>query len=107
MLSKHQYRMAGWAFVLYGGAGVLWFFNLRLLDMSYQPFLHLLPIPFLLHVNLMLMIDFLTLLCGIYLLKQHEPVHRLALPVALVNLLALPIGTLVGGLYLWLYFKAE
>ncbi|MEE2000912.1 hypothetical protein QWY20_05560 [Alkalimonas sp. MEB108] len=107
MLSKQQYSMAGWAFAIYGGSGVLWFFNLQLLDISYQPFLHLLPIPFLLHVNLILMIDFLTLLCGIYLLKQHDSVHRVALPVAMINLLALPIGTMVGGLYLWFYYKRE
>ena len=56
-------------------------------------------------INTLLAINFLALLCGVYLLKQNEAVHKFVLPVSIIILLSVPFGTIVGGIYLMKRFK--
>ncbi|MGB1198067.1 MAG: hypothetical protein ACPG46_03410 [Thalassotalea sp.] len=64
-----------------------------------------LPISMLLLICLLLAVNLLAFLCGIYLLNRNEAVHKIALPVSVVLLLSLPFGTIVGGIYLVQRYK--
>ena len=47
------------------------------------------------------------LLAGYALLKNLRWSHWLNLPLAVVSLSNIPLGTLIGAYYLWYYFKHE
>jgi len=47
----------------------------------------------------------LEILAGYALLSAKRWSARICLPVAVLALLSFPIGTLIGGYYLWYYFK--
>jgi len=54
---------------------------------------------------LAVLISALEILAGYALLTRKGWSSRVCLPVAVLALLSFPIGTLVGGYYLWYYFK--
>jgi len=98
---KNDYAVSGWALSIYGA------FNVLVLFLSYSFIVNqfdeikgiaLLVVVFL---NLFIVLGFLALLCGIYLLKGNSSVHKFALPVSIAIMLSVPVGTLVGALYLW------
>ena len=51
------------------------------------------------------LISFLPLFCGVQLLKENVKCHKLAFPVSIIIMLAFPLGTAVGGLYLWQRYR--
>ena len=101
----NQFKISGIAFTAYGAFEVLAFLFVYVFGATQLSSIESLPISILLLVNILLAINFLALLCGIYLLKQNQAVHKFALPVSIVLLLSFPFGTFVGGLYLWQRFK--
>ena len=98
---ENKYVISGWALSIYGA------FNLCVLLMSYSFVVNTfnsiegMVLFVVVLINLFIVLGFLALLCGIYLLKNNGAVHRLALPVSIAIMFNIPVGTLVGALYLW------
>jgi hypothetical protein len=44
---------------------------------------------------------------GYFLLKNRTWAHRLCLPISVLSLLSIPVGTALGAYYLWYYFVFE
>ena len=58
-------------------------------------------------ITLALLLCFVQLLAGYSLLKNFRWSHWLNLPLAVVSLSNVPVGTFIGLYYLWYYFKHE
>lgn len=58
-------------------------------------------------ITLALLLCFVQLLAGYFLLKNFRWSHWLNLPLAVVSLSNVPVGTFIGLYYLWYYFKHE
>ena len=52
-------------------------------------------------MNLVMIVSFLSLLSGVFLLKNNAAAHRFAFPISVVLLLSFPFGTIAGAIYLW------
>jgi len=100
----NQFKESGWAFVIYGSFSFL----VSLAVYVFITFLtHNSDISFLISLllGIFLVFSFLILLCGLQLLKGNKGVHKVALPLSIITLFNAPVGTIVGGLYLWQRFK--
>ena len=58
-------------------------------------------------VSVAFMLCIVQLLAGYVLLKNLRWSHWPNLPLAVVSLSNIPLGTLIGAYYLWYYFKHE
>ena len=101
----NQFKVSGIAFTIYGACAVLAFLFAYTFGVTQLSSVQSLPVSIFLLINILLAINFLALLCGVYLLKQNEAVHKIALPVSIILLLSVPFGTIVGGIYLMQRFK--
>ncbi|SHF19592.1 hypothetical protein SAMN04487965_1601 [Microbulbifer donghaiensis] len=52
-----------------------------------------------------ILINLLGLIAGILVVRGEDSASRLALPFSIVSILNVPVGTLVGGFYLWQYLR--
>ncbi|WP_448546454.1 hypothetical protein [Thalassotalea fusca] len=96
----NQFKVSGIGLTIYGACAVLAFLFAYIFGVTQIPSIQSLPTSIFLLSSILLAINFLALLCGIYLLKQNEAVHKIALPVSIIILLSVPFGTIVGGIYL-------
>ncbi|MBA6263851.1 MULTISPECIES: hypothetical protein [unclassified Colwellia] len=101
----NQFKISGWAFTIYGAVATCAFLFVYILGISQLSNLDSLPTFLILLINILLVVNFLAWLCGIYLLKQSKTVHKIALPLSIIILLSFPFGTIVGGIYLMQRFK--
>ncbi|RZF82948.1 hypothetical protein EXT46_05715 [Pseudoalteromonas sp. CO325X] len=101
----NQFKASGVAFTIYGACTVLAFLLTYIFGITLFSGVQSLPISFFLLIYASLAINFLSLLCGLYLLKQNEAVHKIALPVSILILFSVPFGTIVGSIYLMQRFK--
>ena len=96
----NPYQASGWAFTVYGAlsfiplAGIYLILNPGPFDWSFDS-------PFLTIISLVVLLNALSIYCGVLLIKGSVWIHKLALPVAVFTLFNMPVGTLVGALYLW------
>ena len=102
---NNQFKVSGVAFTIYGAFAVLAFLFVYILGVTQLSSVQSLPVSIFLLINILLAINFLALLCGVYLLKQSEAIHKIALPVSIILLVSVPFGTVVGGIYLMQRFK--
>jgi drug/metabolite transporter (DMT)-like permease len=58
-------------------------------------------------ITLAFLLCVVQLLAGYSLLKNLRWSHWLNLPLAVVSLSNIPLGTFIGAYYLWYYFKHE
>ncbi|WP_293749221.1 hypothetical protein [uncultured Paraglaciecola sp.] len=98
---ENRYQPSGWALSIYGVFNVLGLILSYAYVIKFFTSLSGISLLALIFVNLLIAIGFLAFLCGIYLLKNNDAVHKFALPVSVVILLSFPTGTLAGALYLW------
>ncbi|MEO2268469.1 hypothetical protein V1358_14265 [Pseudoalteromonas sp. YIC-656] len=97
-----QYRVLGIAMGVYGALSLL------IAMIAYGFFLSLqtpnTPVLYIIYgfLVLNLVIHFLALLTGIYLGKGNSAVHKFALPISVFLLFSVPMGTVIGTMYLWL-----
>ncbi|MFD1621568.1 hypothetical protein [Thalassotalea marina] len=96
----NQYKISGLAFTLYGALSTIVFLAIYIFGGITLSDTSKLPLLVLLMINIMLAVNFLCFLCGIYLLKQNKTVHSIAMPLSVILLLSIPFGTIVGSLYL-------
>tara|TARA_Y100000588_G_scaffold384946_1_gene477260 strand:+ start:1382 stop:1699 length:318 start_codon:yes stop_codon:yes gene_type:complete len=101
----NQFKVSGIAFTIYGACAVLASLCSYIFGVTQLSSVQSLPVSIFLLINTLLAINFLALLCGVYLLKQNEAVHKFVLPVSIIILLSVPFGTIVGGIYLMKRFK--
>ena len=102
---ENRFKLSGVAFTLYGFVAAVSFVGFYIFGATQLSSLDNMPLLLLFIINLLFAINLLSLLCGIYLLKQNEAVHKLALPVSILILLSVPFGTIVGGIYLIQRYK--
>lgn len=97
-MKQVDFSLSGWLFSIYGGTFLVFFLGFNNFIVSK---VSVLPFPIHIFIYCVITLNFLTLLCGIYLLKENENVHKVTLPIAFFILLSFPLGTLVGGVYLY------
>ncbi|MDO6427384.1 hypothetical protein Q4489_10185 [Thalassotalea sp. 1_MG-2023] len=102
---ENQFKVSGIAYTIYGAFAIIAFVIAYIFGVTQFTNFQSLPVSIFLLINILLAINFLVLLCGIYLLKQNEAVHKIALPMSIIILLSVPFGTIVGGIYLMQRFK--
>jgi hypothetical protein len=100
-----RFKVSGWALTIYGAVALITFLFVYIFGITQISNISSLPTGLFLLINIILVINFLALLCGIYLLKKSIVVHKIALPVSLIIMLSVPFGTLVGAIYLIQRFK--
>jgi hypothetical protein len=98
---ENKYVISGWALSIYGAFNVLGLLLSYSFVVKHFGSIEGMALLALVFLNLFIALGFLALLCGIYLLKNNSGVHKLALPVSIAIMLSIPVGTLVGALYLW------
>lgn len=98
---KNKYAISGWALSIYGAFNVLVLFLSYSFVVSHFGEIEGMTLVVVIFLNLFIALGFLSLLCGIYLLKDNSSVHKFALPVSVAIMLNVPVGTVVGALYLW------
>lgn len=95
-----KFEISGWSFIAYGVlfsiTSILALLMLSKFDDSF-PHIGIFHAFFVFGVA----INILTVFCGAGLLMGKEYVHKIALPVSIFLLLNVPVGTVVGGIYLW------
>ncbi|WP_286235398.1 hypothetical protein [Thalassotalea sediminis] len=98
---ENDFRVSGWAYFVYGAVSLIGFVIAFLFGVTQMP--SYIALPFYIHalVNIVLVLNVFVLLSGYYLIKQNTNVHKFAFPIALVLLLSVPVGTVVGFLYLY------
>jgi len=100
-----KFKLSAWAMILYGIATFSAFIYALFLSLTQLALFE--SFSFVVSVLLLtvFLINVLPLFCGVHLLKQNNNIHKLALPTSIIILLAFPVGTLVGSLYLWQKYK--
>jgi hypothetical protein len=106
MIVNDQYKFSGWAFSIYGGLT-----SISLLSVAYfvlgpnslstsSP-----PTVLFVFYGVLIATHLLAFLGGILLLKQHPFAHKIALPASFLIMMSFPVGTIIGGNYLWWWFQ--
>jgi fumarate reductase subunit D len=105
LIMDDQFKLSGWAMTLYGLATFSAFIYVLFLTITQLSLFE--SFSFVVNVLLLIMflINVLPLFCGFHLLKHNKNIHKLALPTSVIIMLAFPVGTVVGGLYLWQRYK--
>ncbi|WP_218353977.1 hypothetical protein [Alteromonas lipotrueiana] len=98
---EHEYKISGIALAVYGGVSLVilvFFYRFFIAEVHFVDYFLILFLSLLVfHI----VASFLALLSGIYLIKGNELAHRFALPVSVIILFSVPVGTIVGAVYLW------
>lgn len=102
----NNFKVSGMAFTLYGGFTVFVFLAVYLFGASLLSNIQSLPTHLFFIISVLFVINFLALLSGIYLLKNNEVVHKVALPLSIVLLFSVPFGTITGAIYLVERYKS-
>ena len=99
--AKHR-RTIGYSWVISGGIGIMLvsYSILKRLSSSLELEMILGLIPG-------VTVSLLFLSGGFVLLRNLSWSYRLCLPISVVALMAFPIGSVLGGYYLWYYLKIE
>lgn len=97
-----QYKYSGLTMLSYGVFSFLTcvMFHYYTYALRYSPY----AIAF---AYTIMVISFLSILCGVYLVKRNTNVHKIALPVSLLILFNFPFGTIAGSFYLWERFRNQ
>ena len=98
---EYKFEMSGWAFSVFGAVSMVgllygYFFVADVVSAFGIKYAFILVI-----MGVSLAVSFMTFLSGIYLLKNNEAVHKVALPISFAIMISVPVGTAVGALYLW------
>jgi len=101
---KNYYKVTGYAFILYGflGLAISIYFGSNSDGLAFNNFNTI--FVYVLYC-LFITVHFLAFLSGFYLIKGAPKVHKVALPIAIIIMLNFPIGSAIGGFYLWQYSK--
>ncbi len=100
---EDKYKVCGWAFAIYGA--LIIFLSVIIYSMiPINSTLNFLILNYALF-SVVSVVGLLTFLCGIQFFKGNPNVHKFALPLSILALINVPIGSAVGGLYLWLRYK--
>ncbi|WDE08713.1 hypothetical protein SG34_032940 [Thalassomonas viridans] len=102
-MMEDKFKVCGWAFTIYGII-LLSVSIILYVTLINNSLLNVMPFNYMLF-TFVFVVGLLTFLCGIYIFKGNPNVHKIALPISVLALINFPIGTVVGGLYLWLRFK--
>lgn len=95
-----NYEFSGWMMTCFGLFKVISFIGIFVyFDIPFSAFEDLDTTTALL-VIITAITTLLAIFCGIGLIKGHQNIHWLALPVALLVMFEFPVGTIVGGMYL-------
>ncbi len=100
-----QFKLSGWAMTLYGFATLSAFIYILFLSITQLSLFESFSFVVSVLLFIIFLINVLPLLCGLHLLKHNKNIHKLALPTSVVIMLAFPVGTVVGGIYLWQRYK--
>lgn len=97
----NHFKESAWAFLAYGTLSLLVLLNLYFFFLEnfadgsmFELFASLL-------IGLFAIVSLLMIYTGLQLLKGQPKAHKLALPIAIITLLHVPVGSIVGGIYLW------
>jgi len=98
VIMEDKYKICGWAFSIYG-ALILVFsafvYSIISIEIGSLDFIFFIAA---------FVLGLLTFLCGVLIFKGNKYRHKIALPIAVLSLVNIPLGTLVGGFYLWLRY---
>jgi len=101
----NKFKVSGIAFTLYGVLAVLAFISKYMFGVNQLSNIQTLPTIVVFMGSLFSVVHLLALLCGVYLLKKNEAVHKIALPISIVILFIIPFGTITGVIYLMERYK--
>jgi hypothetical protein len=99
---EDKYKTSAWLFIVYGGVMIAFIFTM----FNWMERLNNFPSITYILLSILLIGNMLTLMCGIFLLKNNDNAHKFGIPVAIFTILNFPLGTIVGGIYLWTRFKS-
>ena len=98
MIENNGFKMSGWMLMGYGIFYVFVFFALNgYINSNFGP----LKTEYYILMYLVLIVNFIALLCGFYILKGNEKIHRVAFPLSIIIILNFPFGTVAGTTYLF------
>jgi hypothetical protein len=103
---ENKFVISGWAFSLFGAictVGLLYGYSFATnvastFGMTYVVILIL--------ISVSIAVSFMTFLTGVFLLKNNNAVHKVALPISFAIMISVPVGTAVGALYLWQRYES-
>ena len=104
---ENKFVVSGWALSLFGAVNILGLLYSYSFVMGIASVSGVMQILLLTIISLSIVVSFLALLSGIYLLKNNDAVHKVALPVSFAIMISVPIGTVVGALYLWQRYESS
>jgi len=103
---ERSFKESGWTFLVCGSFAVCWSLYLYFLSFHEHPLLDFgLNFSFYSILSVLLVFYSSIALCGFYLIKGNSNVHKIALPLSIVLLVFFPVGTVIGGIYLWQRYK--
>jgi hypothetical protein len=96
-----KYKKSGWGFLIYG-------FTLSIIMLVYFQYIKNFNDLSLMYYLLSIAVFILTLatsICGYYLINYNSKIHKFSVPIAWVLMINVPVGTFIGGAYLWIHLK--
>tara|TARA_R110002124_G_scaffold158502_2_gene325611 strand:- start:131 stop:481 length:351 start_codon:yes stop_codon:yes gene_type:complete len=104
---ENKFVFSGWALSLFGAVNIVGLLYGYSFVTSIASSSGVTQILLLTLISLSIAVSFLALLSGVYLLKNNDAVHKVALPVSFAIMISVPIGTAVGALYLWQRYESS
>jgi len=98
---NEKYKKCGWLFVIYGTIVT----SLMLVTFQYIRDFSAIPTPYYYVTALIYLLHLSLIICGFLLIQSKHKVHNFMLPLSIITCLNVPLGSFIGGYYLYLRFK--